>query len=92
MHVQAVVHLIVDTELLVNAFSTVAFHLREFGRFMFVDALDDVLGHGIRCISRVVCNDIGLRSQVLSFETPADLTRYPWLEVYDRAFVIEGFL
>lgn len=59
---------------------------------MLVNALDDVSGYWILRHLRVVSNDVGLRAQVLSLKTPANLTWYPRLEVDDGAFVIDCFL
>lgn len=88
MHVQSMVHTIVDTELLVNIFRAIALHKSKFSCFVLINALDDVSGYWILCHLRVISNDIGLCAQVLSLETPANLTWYPRLEVYDGAFVV----
>lgn len=92
MHVQAMVHTIVDTELLVNIFGAISLHLGKFSCFVLINALDDVFGYWILRNLRIISNDVGLRSQVLPLETPANLTRYPRLEVDDGTFVVDCFL
>ena len=92
MHVKAMVHTIVDTKLLVNSFRAIALHQSKFSCLVLINALDDVSGYWILRHLRVVSNDVGLGAQVLSLETPANLTWYPRFEVYDGAFVVDCFL
>ena len=92
MHVQAMILTIVDTKLLVNIFRAIALHLSEFSCFVLVNALDDVSGHWILLHLHVISNDIGLCAQVLSLETPANLTWYRRSEVYDGTSIVDCFL
>ena len=92
MHVQVMVLTIVDTKLFVNIFGAIALHLSEFGCFVLINALDDVSGNWVLLHLHVIGNDVGLRSQVLSLETPANLTWLGRPVFYDGTFVVNCFL
>lgn len=90
LHVQGVIHLVVDAEFFVQTSGAIAFESREHRCLVHVELLQGHFVHWIALVPRVVSDDIVLCTQVVPFDTPAVLTRHASHRIDNSGLIIDS--
>ena len=76
LHVQSIIHLVINTELLIKLSGSFTFEPREHRRFVLIELSESQFLYGIARYTSVISYYVMLSSQAFSFNTPAILPRH----------------